>query len=74
MSDVLNGIIDIKRKISVAIDMDVAFITDAFVDGNEIVFNVLETEQFAAEWKNDDIVDGTVQHIKSYQPLEEIWF
>lgn len=72
--DNLNGIINVKRKISNEINIDVMFITDVFVDGVEVVFTVLETEKFVADWRDDDIVSGSVQHLKTYPELEKVDF
>lgn len=69
-----NGIIETKRKISAEIDIDVSFITDVFIDGNEVVFIVLGTEKFVADWKDDTIVAGSTQFLKSYEKLEEVDF
>lgn len=70
----LNGIIEVKRKISAEINIDVPFITDVFIDGNEVVFTVLGTEKFVADWKDDTIVSGSTQFLKSYEKLEEVDF
>jgi len=69
-----NGIIETKRKISAEIDIDVSFITDVFIDGNEVVFTILGTEKFVADWKDDTIVTGSTQFLKSYEKLEEVYF
>lgn len=70
----LNGIVKVKREISKAIDMDVCFITECFVDGDDVVFTVLMDEQFVGEWKNNTVTHGSIQHLKSHTPIEEAWF
>lgn len=70
----LNGIIEAKRKIAAEINIEVPYITDVFIDGNEVVFTVLETEKFVADWKDDTIVKGSTQFLKSYEKLEAIPF
>lgn len=69
-----NGIINVKRQISKAINMDVMFITDCYIEHDEVIFTVMENERFVAEWKNDTVTPSTVQHIKSLEPLEDIPF
>lgn len=73
MSD-FNGILNVKRAIAKAIDMDVMYVTDAFVDGNEVVFTVMMNDRFAADWKDGIVPPDSVQHIKSYEALEDIPF
>lgn len=70
----LNGIIETKRKIAAEINIEVPYITDVFIDGNEVVFTVLETEKFVADWKDDTIVKGSTQFLKSYKAMEEVPF
>lgn len=75
MDDIdLSGIVRVKREISKAIDMNVRYITECFIDGDDVVFSVLMNDQFVGEWKNNTVTKGSVQHLKSFTPLEEVWF
>lgn len=70
----MNGIFKVKKEVAQAIDMDVMFITDAYIEHDEVVFVVMEQERFVGEWKNGTVLPDTIQHLKSLEPLEDIPF
>lgn len=70
----MNGIFNVKKEISKAINMDVMYITDAYIEHDEVVFVVLEQDRFVAEWKNGTVTPSTIQHLKTFEKLEEVPF
>lgn len=70
----LDGIIGIKRQIAKAIDMDIMFITECFIEYDDVVFTILGEEQFVAEWKDGIVISSTIKHINTFEPIEDIIF
>lgn len=70
----MNGIIEIKRKVAEAINMDVMYVTDCYIEHDEVVFTVLLNDRFVASYKDGYVDPTTVQHLKTLDPIEDIPF